>query len=93
MTFCGLERTPYEEEMANFIIETGDVPPYAYPGYIVADKNGEILGLIMLSWFKQEKPRTTINLSKLFHYGWVTAMKLLVIRYLFPEKPKKDACV
>ena len=78
-----------EEEMANFIIETGEVPPYAYHGYMVAEEKGEILGLIMLSWFKQEKPKTVTKISKIFRYGWVTAMKLLIMRYLFPEKPKK----
>ena len=81
-----------EEEMANFIIETGEVPPYAYPGYIVAEENGEILGLIMLNWFKQEKPKVVTKISKIFRYGWVTAMKLLIMRYLFPEKPKRGAC-
>ena len=81
-----------EEEMANFIIETGEVPPYAYPGYIVAEEKGEILGLIMLNWFNQEKPKVVTKISKIFRYGWVTAMKLLIMRYLFPEKPKKGAC-
>lgn len=81
-----------EEEMANFIIETGEVPPDYYPGYIVAEENGEILGLIILSWSKQEKPKVVTKISKIFRYGWVTAMKLLIMRYLFPEKPKRGAC-
>ena len=81
-----------EEEMTNFIIETGEVPLYAYPGYMVAEENGEILGLIMLSWFKQKKPKVITKISKILRYGWVTAIKLLIMRYLFPEKPKRGSC-
>jgi ribosomal protein S18 acetylase RimI-like enzyme len=81
-----------EVELANFIIETGEVPPDSYPGYIVAEENGEIQGLVILSWFKQEKPKLVTKISKIFHYGWITAMKLLIMRYLFPEKPKRGAC-
>ena len=81
-----------EEEMANFAIETGEVSPYAYPGYIVAEEKGEILGVIMLSWFKQEKPKVATKLSKIFYYGFITAVKLLIMRFLFPEKPKRGAC-
>lgn len=81
-----------EEELANFIIETGEISPYAYPGYIVAEVKGEIVGLIMLSWFKQEKSKVTIKISKILHYGWVTTIKLLIMRYLFPEKPKRCVC-
>jgi ribosomal protein S18 acetylase RimI-like enzyme len=81
-----------EEEMAKFIIETGEVPPYTYPGYMVAEEKGEIVGVIMLSWSKQEKPKAVTRILKIFRYGWVTAMKMLIMRCLFSEKPKRDTC-
>lgn len=81
-----------EDKMADFLIETGDVFPYASPGYIVAQKNGEILGLMRLSWLKQNKPKVAFKISKILCYGWLTTIKLLIMRYLFPEKPKKGDC-
>ena len=81
-----------ESEMADFLIETGEVFPYPFPGYIVAESNGEILGVIRLTWIKQDKPKVGFQISKILRYGWLTAIKLLVMRYLFPEKPSKGAC-
>jgi len=81
-----------EEEMATFVVETGEVPTCAHSGYIVAEKNGRVMGVIMLNWPKQEKPKVATKISKIFRYGWVTAAKLLIMRYLFPEKPKKGTC-
>lgn len=81
-----------EDQMVDFLIETGEVFPHSFPGYIVAEKNGELLGLMKLSWSKQDKPKVRFPISKILHYGWLTTIKLLVMRYLFPEKPIKGAC-
>jgi ribosomal protein S18 acetylase RimI-like enzyme len=81
-----------QEKMVDFIIDTGDVFPYAAPGYVVAEKNGEILGLMRLSWLKQKKPKVAYRISSFLRYGWLTTAKLLIMRYLFPEKPRKGDC-
>ena len=81
-----------EGEMADFLIETGEVFPFPFPGYIVAESNGEILGVIMLTWRNQNQPRARFQISKILRYGWLTTIKLLVMRYLFPEKASKGTC-
>jgi ribosomal protein S18 acetylase RimI-like enzyme len=81
-----------QEKMVDFIIDTGDVFPYASPGYVVAEKNREILGLMRLTWLKQNKPRVAFRLSSFLRYGWLVTAKLLIMRYLFPEKPRKGDC-
>ena len=53
---------------------------------------GEILGVIILSWYKQNQPKVRFQISKVLHYGFLTTIKLLVERFIFPEKPKKGAC-
>lgn len=81
-----------EDQMVDFLIETGEVFPYPFPGYIVVEKNGELLGLMMLRWPKQNRPKARFPISRVLHYGWLTTLKVLVMRYLFPEKPSKGAC-
>lgn len=81
-----------EDRMVEFLIETGEVSPCPYDGYIVAEKDGKILGIIQLSWLKQGKQRVKLQISKILHYGFYTTVKLLVMRYLFPEKPKRGVC-
>jgi len=86
-----LKKLP-ESEMADFLIKSGEVFPLPFPGYIVAERNGEILGVIILSWYKQNQPKVRFPISKVLHYGFLTTIKLLVERFIFPEKPKKGAC-
>ncbi len=86
-----LKKLP-ESEMADFLIETGEVSPLPFPGYIVAESSGEILGVIILAWHKQNQPKVRFQISKVLHYGLLTTIKLLVERFIFPEKPKKGAC-
>lgn len=81
-----------EDKMVDFLIETGEAFPHSFPGYIVAEKNGELLGLIILRWPRQNKPKVRFQISKVLHYGWFTTIKLLIMRYLFPEKPAKGTC-
>jgi ribosomal protein S18 acetylase RimI-like enzyme len=81
-----------EVQMVDFLIETGEAYPHPFPGYIVAESNGEILGFIRLTWHKQNQPRAGFPISKILHYGWLTTIKLLVDRFIFPEKPQKGAC-
>jgi ribosomal protein S18 acetylase RimI-like enzyme len=81
-----------ESEMADFLIETGEVSPFPFPGYIVAERNGELLGVMRLTWPKQYRPKARFQISKILHYGLLTTIKLLVDRFIFPEKPQKGTC-
>ena len=81
-----------DDRLAGFIIDVGDVFPSPFPGYIVAEGKGEIMGVMILRWPKQEVPKNRLKLSKALHYGLFTAVKLIVMRYLFPERPGKETC-
>ncbi len=80
------------EELPLFLIETGEVSPYPFLGYFVAVHNGEILATMTLRWPKQNRPRPRLHMLKTLRYGWLPTLKLLVMRYIFAEKPAKSAC-
>ena len=81
-----------EEQMAQFLIETGEISPYPFEGYMVAEKNGDILGLIRLKWAGQQIPKTELNIPGISRHGLSTAVKLLLMHFFFAEKPAKDTC-
>lgn len=81
-----------EDKMIDFLIETGDVFPYPFQGYIIVEKSGEVLGSMMLRWPKQHRPKVRFQILQVLRYGWLTTLKVLVMQYLFPENPSKGAC-
>jgi len=81
-----------DNDMALFLIDVGEVMPYPFKGYLVAENEGEIVGVMILKWAKQKVPKTKFKLSKVVPYGLYTTVKLIAMRYLFPENPKKGVC-
>jgi len=81
-----------DSKIPKFLIEVGEVMPYPFKGHLVAENDSEIIGVMILKWPKQNVPRVHFKLSKALHYGLYTTEKLMVMRYLFPEKPKKATC-
>ncbi len=81
-----------DDKMAEFIIEVGEVSPSPFPGYVVAESNGKVVGVIILKWPNQDVVKNRLRLSKALRYGLPAAIKLIVFRYLFPEKPGKETC-
>jgi ribosomal protein S18 acetylase RimI-like enzyme len=81
-----------DKQMAEFLLATGEIFPLPFEGYMVAERGGEVVGMIKLKWAGQQVPGVKPPLSSVFQHGLVTAAKLLVMRYLFPEKPAKGAC-
>ena len=53
-----------DDKIVEFIIEVGEVFPFPFPGYIVAESDGEIVGVMILKWPKQEVPKNKLRLSK-----------------------------
>jgi ribosomal protein S18 acetylase RimI-like enzyme len=86
-----IARLPHDK-MAEFIIEVGEVFPSPFPGYVVAENDGKIVGVMVLRWPKQEIPKNKLRFSKALRYGLPAVIKLIVERYLFPEKPGKETC-
>jgi len=81
-----------DDKLPQFLIETGEILPYPFEGYMVAEEDGDILGMIKLKWVGQARPKFNPRTSRIFQYGFVPAVKLLVMRYFFPENPEKGAC-
>ena len=81
-----------DDKMAEFIIEVGEVFPFPFPGYVVAESDGEIMGVMILRWPKQEVLKNKLRLSKALRYGLPATIKLIVMRYLFPERPGEETC-
>lgn len=80
------------DKIVDFLIDSGEVYPFPFSGYIVAENNEGIIGVMMLKWLKQKRPKVRFPLLKTLKYGWLVTIKLLVERFLFPERPTKDAC-
>ena len=81
-----------DDKMADFMIEVGDVVPSPFTGYIVAESDGEIMGVMILRWPKQEVLKNKFRLSKVLRYGLPATIKLIVMRCLFSERPGKETC-
>jgi ribosomal protein S18 acetylase RimI-like enzyme len=81
-----------DDKMAEFIIEVGEVLPSPFPGYVIAENNGEIIGVMILRWPKQEVHKNKLILSKAMQYGLPATIKLIAMRYLFPERPGTETC-
>ena len=81
-----------DNKMAEFIIEVGEVIPFPFPGYVIAESNGEIMGVMILRWPKQEVHKNKLRLSKALQYGLPATIKLIAMRYLFPERPGRETC-
>lgn len=81
-----------EEQLSNFIIEVGEVPKVPFPGYLVVEKSSEVVAVMILRWPKQNIPKTKLKITRVLRYGLITTFKLMALRYLFPENPKKGTC-
>ncbi|GAG45153.1 unnamed protein product, partial [marine sediment metagenome] len=53
-----------DDKMVEFIIEVGEVFPSPFPGYVVAESDGKIMGVMILKWPKQEVLKNKLRLSK-----------------------------
>ena len=81
-----------DNKMAEFIIEVGEVIPFPFPGYVIAESDSEIMGVMILRWPKQEVHKNKLRLSKALQYGLPATIKLIAMRYLFPERPGRETC-
>lgn len=81
-----------DNDMALFLMDVGEVNPYPFEGYLVAEDEGEIVGVMILEWINQKVPKAKHKLSRVVHYGLYTTVKLMVMRYLFSENPSKGVC-
>jgi ribosomal protein S18 acetylase RimI-like enzyme len=81
-----------DDEMASFLIDAGQVASSAFEGYIVAESEGEIVGVMSLRWAQQATPEDNFRLSNITPFGLRAVFKVLAMRYAFSEKPKAGVC-
>lgn len=81
-------------EMLGLLMDTGMIYPYPYPGYIVAEDNSGILGVMMLKWRGQERPKFKLEFIKTARkYGWLRLTRLLFGSTILEPSPKKGECL
>lgn len=81
------------DEMLGLLMDTGMICPYPYPGYVVAEDNSEILGVMMLKWKGQERPKFKLEFFKTAgKYGFLRLTKLLFGYTFLEPSPKKGKC-
>ncbi len=81
-----------QKYLSDFLIEVGLVYPCPFPGYIVAEVNGEVVAVMVLKWLYQDRPKMKLKLSKAARYSWLTAFKLLISVYIFQENLREGEC-
>lgn len=78
--------------MSDFLIKAGVIYSSPFLGYIVAEENNEILGVMVLEWLNQNRPPNEHNLLQASKYGWWKVIKLLFGLWILTRKPKTGEC-
>ncbi|OQY10083.1 MAG: hypothetical protein B6I28_01705 [Fusobacteriia bacterium 4572_132] len=81
-----------EEKMPDFLIQLGIIYSSAFLGYIVAEENDEVVGVMALKWKNQKRSKSKSNLIKAIKYGIFNIMKMYLGLGLIKSKPKKGEC-
>jgi len=81
-----------QNRMSDFLIKAGVIFSSPFSGYIVAEENNEILGVMVLKWLNQNRPPEEHSLMEASKYGWWKVIKLLFGLWILPGKPKKGEC-
>ena len=80
--------------MLGLLMDTGMIYPYPYPGYIVAEDNSGILGVMVMKWKGQERPKFKLEFVKTARkYGWLRLTRLLFGATILEPSPKKGECL
>ncbi|MFA4669281.1 GNAT family N-acetyltransferase [Pyrococcus kukulkanii] len=81
------------EEMPRFLTETGAVYSSPFPGYVVAEVGGEVVGVLALKWAGQKRPPGEYPIRRAASkYGWRKVLKLFLGLWLLEYKPKPGEC-
>ncbi|RLG45990.1 MAG: hypothetical protein DRN92_06100 [Thermoproteota archaeon] len=74
------------------MIKAGVICSSPFLGYIVAEENNEILGVMVLKWLNQNRPPNEHNLLETSKYGWWKVIKLLFGLGILTRKPEPGEC-
>jgi ribosomal protein S18 acetylase RimI-like enzyme len=84
-----------EEKQIQFLIDASFIDDHAFEGYLVAELQEEVVGVMLLKWRGQEKgtPRRRISVFRLFkEYGFGHVIQIVILALLLKEAPAKDEC-
>jgi ribosomal protein S18 acetylase RimI-like enzyme len=81
------------DEMLGLLIDTGMIDSYPFPGYIVAEDDSGIVGVLILRWKGQEHPEPKLEFVKTAgKYGWLRLIRLLAGYWFIKPRPGKGVC-
>lgn len=81
------------DEMLGLLLATGTIYPYPHPGYIVAEDDSGVVGVMMLRWKGQERPKFKLEFVKTARkYGWLRLVRLLFGTNILEPSPRKGEC-
>jgi len=81
------------DEMLGLLIDTGMIDSYPFPGYIVAEDDSGIVGVLIMRWKGQEYPEPKLNFMKSAgKYGWLRLIRLLAGYWFIKPRPRKGVC-
>ena len=82
-----------QNKMSDFLIKTGVIYSSPFPGYVVAEENNEVVGVMVLEWLNRNRPPDEHNLLEAAsEYGWRKVIKLLFGLWILTSKPKTGEC-
>lgn len=79
-------------ELINFLIDTHLVPTENSKGYMVAEMNEKLVGIIILNWKHLEKKQEKLNFEIIKKYGLFNAITAVLARIFLKPKLEKDEC-
>ena len=65
-------------QLSDFMIKIGVIYPYPFQGYFVAEDKGKILGVMVLKWINQNRPKVKFQFLRASRYGWFNLIKVFV---------------
>lgn len=81
------------EEVAKLLSTPGFIETAPYEGYVIAEKGGVVIGVMMLKWKNQETPKTDIAIMKFIKtHGLRPLLNLLLAFIASLHFPKKNEC-
>jgi len=81
------------EEMPRFLIETGVIYSSSFPGYVIAEVEDEVRGVLALKWAGQKRPPGEYPIRRAASkYGWRKVLKLFLGLWLLEYRPKPGEC-
>lgn len=81
-----------KEDISLFLERTGFVLSQSFPGFFVAELNGEVGGILLLKWKDQPVPPADTTAFELIHLGLFRVLKLYVGLWLLNHAPKDKEC-